>query len=78
MNEIIGPIYYIFANDPSIEWRQWAEADTFYCFTVIYLISKFVYHKLNQIYLCAANQSLMGLEGVRENFVKELDDSQWG
>ena len=20
----------------------------------------------------------MGLEGVRENFVKELDDSQWG
>ena len=55
MNEIIGPIYYIFANDQKFEWRQWAEADTFFCFT-----------------------NLMGVEGVRENFDKELDDSQWG
>jgi len=22
MNEICGPIYYIFANDPDIEWRS--------------------------------------------------------
>lgn len=34
MNEIVGPIYYIFANDPDIEWRRHAEADCFFCFTV--------------------------------------------
>lgn len=55
MNEICGPIYYTFANDPNIEWRQHAEADCFFCFS-----------------------SLMGLEGVRENFVAVLDDTQWG
>ncbi|KAI6653310.1 TBC1 domain family member 13-like [Oopsacas minuta] len=33
MNEIIGPIYYVFGNDPNLEWRQHAEPDTFYCFT---------------------------------------------
>ncbi|CAF4537568.1 unnamed protein product [Rotaria sp. Silwood2] len=33
MNEIIGPIYYTFATDPNVEWREYAEADTFYCFT---------------------------------------------
>ncbi|GIY76195.1 TBC1 domain family member 13 [Caerostris darwini] len=33
MNEIIGPIYYTFASDPDPEWRKYAEADTFFCFT---------------------------------------------
>ncbi|KAG8193385.1 hypothetical protein JTE90_012187 [Oedothorax gibbosus] len=33
MNEIIGPIYYTFASDPDPEWRKYAEADTFHCFT---------------------------------------------
>ncbi|XP_070310069.1 TBC1 domain family member 13 isoform X2 [Odocoileus virginianus] len=33
MNEIVGPLYYTFATDPSSEWREHAEADTFFCFT---------------------------------------------
>ncbi|RWS07406.1 TBC1 domain family member 13-like protein, partial [Leptotrombidium deliense] len=33
MNEIIGPIYYVFANDNKIEWNVHCEADTFWCFT---------------------------------------------
>ncbi|CAF0740171.1 unnamed protein product [Brachionus calyciflorus] len=32
MNEVVGPIYFIFANDPDIEWRRHAEADCFFCF----------------------------------------------
>uniref|UniRef100_A0A7E4W6M4 TBC1 domain family member 13 n=1 Tax=Panagrellus redivivus TaxID=6233 RepID=A0A7E4W6M4_PANRE len=32
MNELIGPIYYVFATDPDREWAEHAEADTFYCF----------------------------------------------
>ena len=33
MNEIIGPIYYVFATDSRKEWREYAEADCFFCFT---------------------------------------------
>lgn len=35
MNEIVGPIYYVFASDPNMEWRQYAEADCFFCFTAL-------------------------------------------
>ncbi|XP_042193728.1 TBC1 domain family member 13 isoform X2 [Callorhinchus milii] len=33
MNEIVGPVYYTFATDPNTEWKEHAEADTFFCFT---------------------------------------------
>lgn len=33
MNEIVGPLYYTFATDPDSEWKEHAEADTFFCFT---------------------------------------------
>ncbi|XP_038601179.1 TBC1 domain family member 13 [Tachyglossus aculeatus] len=33
MNEIVGPLYYTFANDPNNEGKEHAEADTFFCFT---------------------------------------------
>jgi len=33
MNEILGPIYYVFANDPNEEFKKHAEPDAFYCFT---------------------------------------------
>ena len=35
MNEILGPIYYVFASDKSAAgfWAENAEADSFFCFT---------------------------------------------
>lgn len=33
MNEIIGPIYHAFACDPDISFREYAEPDSFFCFT---------------------------------------------
>jgi len=33
MNEILGPIYYVFATDPNENERQHAEPDAFFCFT---------------------------------------------
>ncbi|XP_038216913.1 TBC1 domain family member 13 [Zerene cesonia] len=33
MNEIMGPIYHVFAIDPDEEFRKHAEADCFFCFT---------------------------------------------
>ncbi|XP_074655059.1 TBC1 domain family member 13-like isoform X1 [Tubulanus polymorphus] len=33
MNEILGPIYYVFATDPCEDNKAHAEADAFFCFT---------------------------------------------
>jgi len=33
MNELIGPLYYTFASDPDVQWQEYAEADSFFCFT---------------------------------------------
>ncbi|XP_050315879.1 TBC1 domain family member 13 isoform X1 [Anthonomus grandis grandis] len=33
MNEIIGPIYHAFASDPDVSYKEFAEADSFFCFT---------------------------------------------
>jgi len=33
MNEIVGPLYYTLVADPNPEWKEHAEADTFFCFT---------------------------------------------
>ncbi|XP_068695317.1 TBC1 domain family member 13-like isoform X1 [Montipora foliosa] len=33
MNEIIGPLYYVFSSDPNAEWQEHVEADAFFCFT---------------------------------------------
>ncbi|VDD92450.1 unnamed protein product [Enterobius vermicularis] len=35
MNEIVGPLYYVFSNDNNTEWTQFAEADTYYCFQIL-------------------------------------------
>ena len=32
MNELLAPIYYQFKNDMQLEEREFAEADSFYCF----------------------------------------------
>ena len=33
MNEILGPIYYTFVTDAGPGQEEWAEADSFFCFT---------------------------------------------
>uniref|UniRef100_A0A183UTJ2 Rab-GAP TBC domain-containing protein n=1 Tax=Toxocara canis TaxID=6265 RepID=A0A183UTJ2_TOXCA len=35
MNEIVGPLYYVFANDSDQEWTEFAEPDTYYCFQLL-------------------------------------------
>lgn len=39
MNEILGPLYYVMASNPDIEWRKHAEADAYWCFMM--LLSEF-------------------------------------
>jgi len=33
MNEVLRPIYYVFASDEDENFRKYAECDTFFCFT---------------------------------------------
>jgi hypothetical protein len=35
MNEILGPLYYVMASNPNTEWREHAEADTYWCFMML-------------------------------------------
>jgi Rab-GTPase-TBC domain len=35
MNEIVGILYYVLANDQNDEWSIWAEADTFWLFNAL-------------------------------------------
>lgn len=35
MNEILAPIYYVFAQDPDPSFRMHAEPDAFFCFTLV-------------------------------------------
>lgn len=35
MNEIMGPLYYVFASDADGKWAEAAEADTYYCFQLL-------------------------------------------
>ncbi|XP_065916477.1 TBC1 domain family member 13-like [Dysidea avara] len=35
MNEICGPLYYVFASQPDKQSQEFAEADTFFCFSHI-------------------------------------------
>ncbi|KAJ8919824.1 hypothetical protein NQ315_006353 [Exocentrus adspersus] len=45
MNEIIGPIYYAFACDPDITFRENAESDCFFCFTNLMSEIRDFFHK---------------------------------
>lgn len=47
MNEIIGPLYYIFASDPDLQWQGWfslayfkAETLVFFLYSSTYLVQK--------------------------------------
>ncbi|CAF4165350.1 unnamed protein product [Rotaria socialis] len=69
MNEIIGPIYYTFATDPNLEWREHAEADTFYCFTNLMI-------HLRENFMKVYDKSEFGILGRMQKFsmlLKELD-----
>lgn len=69
MNEIIGPIYYTFATDPNPEWREHAEADTFYCFTNLMI-------HLRDNFMKVYDKSEFGILGRMRKFfmlLKEID-----
>ncbi|EGD74410.1 hypothetical protein PTSG_06421 [Salpingoeca rosetta] len=57
MNEILGPLYYVFASDPDPAWREWSEADAFFCFLAIMAHVRDIFDREN-------DKSDSGVKGV--------------
>ncbi|XP_046845365.1 TBC1 domain family member 13-like [Xenia sp. Carnegie-2017] len=73
MNEIIGPLYYIFASDPDDKWREFAEPDSFYCF--MHLMSE-----IRDFFIKTLDESAVGIgSSMRElmNVLRDRDFDLW-
>merc|ERR1712241_1399036 len=65
MNEIIGPIYYVFASDPREEWRAHAEADCFFCFTNLM-------SDIRDFFIKTLDKTETGITGIMVRFMDTL------
>ncbi|KAG1714985.1 TBC1 domain family member 13 [Nymphon striatum] len=65
MNEIIGPIYYTFASNPDSEWRKYAEADSFFCFTN-------VMSEIRDFFIKTLDESSTGIGGMMAKLMNSL------
>jgi hypothetical protein len=72
MNEILAPIYYVFASDPDIEWNPFAEADCFYCFQNIMCSIKDNFIKVLDKANCGIESTLAHFEHQLEAMDPEL------
>jgi len=73
MNEIIGPIYYVFASDPDLKFRQFAEADCFFCFTLLM-------GEIRDFFIKTLDDSESGIKGMMNKLLtllKEKDPAVW-
>ncbi|XP_024081658.1 TBC1 domain family member 13 isoform X2 [Cimex lectularius] len=65
MNEIIGPIYHVFACDPDISWREHAEADCFFVFTNLM-------GEIRDFFIKTLDEAESGINGLMHALEKEL------
>ncbi|XP_035225794.1 TBC1 domain family member 13-like [Stegodyphus dumicola] len=73
MNEIIGPIYYTFASDPDPEWKKYAEADSFFCFTNLM-------SEIRDFFIKTLDDSASGIGAMMKrlmNLLQEHDFNIW-
>ncbi|XP_078493741.1 TBC1 domain family member 13 [Ciona intestinalis] len=73
MNEIIGPLYYTLASDPNMDWREHAEADTFFCFTNLMA-------EIRDNFIKSLDTSASGIEGSMNKalcLLRETDPQVW-
>ena len=65
MNEIIGPIYYVFASDPNNEWKEHAEADCFFCFTNLMA-------DIRDFFIKTLDEAESGINGMMLRFMRKI------
>lgn len=66
MNEIVGPIYYVFATDSRKEWREYAEADCFFCFTNIM-------SDIRDFFIKSLDEAESGINAMMSKLMTKLD-----
>jgi len=67
MNEIIGPIYYVMASDNRVEWKEFAEADCFFCFTNLM-------SDIRDIFIKTLDDSATGIQSLMTRLSKRLGE----
>uniref|UniRef100_A0A1I7V818 TBC domain-containing protein c n=1 Tax=Loa loa TaxID=7209 RepID=A0A1I7V818_LOALO len=65
MNEIMGPLYYVFASDADDEWAEEAEADTYYCFQLLM-------SEIKDNFIKTLDSSNCGIESLLAEFNERL------
>ncbi|KAF1748512.1 hypothetical protein GCK72_024979 [Caenorhabditis remanei] len=72
MNELVAPIYYVFANDADEEWAAYAEADTFFCFQQLMSEVKDNFIKTLDDSICGIESSMSAFHNMISTFDPEL------
>jgi len=65
MNEIVGTMYFVLANDSNKEWAKHAEADTYFLFNTIMV-------EMRDIYVAALDDADTGIQGRMANMISLL------
>jgi hypothetical protein len=60
MNEIVGTLYYVLANDVNADWAQHAEADTYFLFNVLMM-------EMRDVYVPDLDEHVTGIQGRISN-----------
>ena len=60
MNEIVGTLYYVLANDVNADWAQHAEADTYFLFNLLMT-------EMRDVYVPDLDQHVTGIQGRISN-----------
>uniref|UniRef100_A0A8R1I6Q7 TBC1 domain family member 13 n=1 Tax=Caenorhabditis japonica TaxID=281687 RepID=A0A8R1I6Q7_CAEJA len=72
MNELVAPIYYVFANDSDDEWAAYAEADTFFCFQQLMSEVKDNFIKKLDDSICGIESTMAAFHNLIGSFDPEL------
>ena len=65
MNEIVGPIYYVFATDVNREWKANAEADCFFCFTNLM-------SDIRDFFIKSLDEAESGINGIMNRLMNKI------
>ncbi|XP_046736531.1 TBC1 domain family member 13 isoform X1 [Diprion similis] len=70
MNEIVGPIYHAFACDPDWQWREYAEADTFFCFTNLMA-------EIRDFFIKSLDEAEFGINSMMTKLTRQVKDHDY-
>jgi len=65
MNEIIGPIYFTYATDPDLSFREHAEADCFFTFTNLM-------SEIRDIFIKSLDEAECGINNTMSKLITQL------